>query len=100
MAVMTCMDTPVAPTGWPLDLSPPERLTGKLAVRCGHALQGDACALAVRGQAHRLVFQQLGDREAVMRLDEGQVVEREPGLIQRLRPGLRARLEPGGVAAR
>src|SRR5262249_49885532 len=29
MAVSACMDTPVAPIGWPLALSPPDGLTGK-----------------------------------------------------------------------
>ena len=33
MAVITCMLTPVAPTGWPLALSPPETLTGSLPSR-------------------------------------------------------------------
>src|SRR5258705_6149183 len=30
IAASTCIDTPVAPTGWPFDLSPPEGLTGNL----------------------------------------------------------------------
>ena len=37
-----------------------------------------ARALALRGEAHRLIFDQLGDGEAVMRLDQREVVEREP----------------------
>src|SRR6185437_15293794 len=30
IAASTCIDTPVAPTGWPLDLRPPEGLIGSL----------------------------------------------------------------------
>ena len=28
IAAMTCIDTPVAPIGWPFDFNPPEGFTG------------------------------------------------------------------------
>jgi hypothetical protein len=67
------MDTPVAPIGWPLAFSPPETIDRQLAVLLGPALRWRAIAAPFRGQAHRLVFDQLGDGEAVMRLDEGEI---------------------------
>ena len=43
----------------------------QLAVALGPALEDGALALAGRGEAHGLVLDQLGDGEAVVRLDEG-----------------------------
>ena len=64
------------------------------------AFERDAPALAARRQAHRLVFDQLGDGEAVMRFDEGEIVERHAGLRQRARPRLLAAFEQQDVALR
>ena len=51
-------------------------------------------------EPHRLVFDQFGDGEAVMRLDEGEVVERDAGLGERPPPGFGAALELQDVALR
>src|SRR4029077_3782143 len=88
MAVITCMLTPVAPTGWPLALSPPETLTGSLPSRSTQpfvtaraldpALVDRPLPLAGVGEAHRLVLDQLGRGEAVVAFDEGEVEQVEP----------------------
>ena len=98
--VSTCIDTPVAPIGWPLALRPPDGLTGSrpsLAVQPSSAIRAPSPRWR---QPHRLVFDQFGDGEAVMRLDEGEVVERHAGLLQRPGPGLRAAFEQQDVALR
>ena len=96
IAVITCIDTPVAPIGWPFAFSPPEGLTGSLP---SFAVQPSSTARApcpARRQAHRLVFQQLGDGEAVVRFDEGQVVAAlcppRPARAARLRRRPRSRV--------
>jgi hypothetical protein len=55
-------------------------------------------ALAGRGQAHRLVLDQLGRGEAVVRLDERQVEQVEPSFRERLLPGECRTLELDDVA--
>jgi hypothetical protein len=67
-----------------LAFRPPDGLTGR---------RRQPGALAWFGQPHRFVFDQFSDGEAVMRLDEGKVVERDAGLLQRLVPGVFATLE-------
>ena len=94
------MDTPVAPIGCPLALSPPDGLTGR---RPSRSVQPSLTARAPSpgaGQAHGLVFDQLGDGEAIVRLDEGQIVEPDAGLPERPPPRLRATLERHDVALR
>ena len=74
----TCIDTPVAPTGWPFDLSPPDGLIGSVP---SFSVQPSRIARAPSpggGQPHRLVLDQLGDGEAVVRLDQIEIVEAEP----------------------
>src|SRR5271166_6717191 len=72
IAVITCMETPVAPIGWPLAFNPPEGLTGSLPSFC---VQPSLMARAPcpRRQPHSLIFDQLGDGEAVMGLDKGEI---------------------------
>src|SRR5262249_32669459 len=48
----------------------------------------------------RLVFDELGDGEAIMRLDEGEIVESEPARREGLAPGGGAALEFQDVALR
>ena len=60
----------MAPIGWPFAFRPPDGLTGSLPSFCGQAFRDRARALPFRHQTHRLVFDQLGDGEAVMGLDE------------------------------
>ena len=87
IAVMACIDTPVAPIGWPLAFSPPDGLIGSLPSFWRPAFGDDARALPFGRQAHRLVFDQFGDGEAVMGFGKGQVGERDAGLLQRALPG-------------
>jgi hypothetical protein len=86
------METPVAPIGWPLLFRPPDGFTGSLPF---FSVQPSlmARALALGGQPHGLVFDQFGDGEAVVGLDERKIVKRHAGLIQRLTPDLSAALE-------
>ena len=88
----TCIETPVAPIGWPLALSPPEGFTGSLPSGWVQPSRMARAPWPGRGQAHRLVFDQLGDREAVVGLDEGEVVEGEAGLASSA--GARPRRSP------
>ena len=73
IAESACIDTPVAPIGWPFAFSPPDGLTGSLPSFCVHAFRDGARALPFGHETHRLVFDQFRDGEAVMRLDERQI---------------------------
>ena len=77
-----------------LRLQPAGRIDRQPSVLRRPAFQHRARALARRGQAHRLVFQQFGDGEAVMRFNERQFVQLHVRRIQRAPPGLRRTLEP------
>ena len=90
----------MAPIGWPFDLRPPEGLTGKPAVLRRPAFADGASPLAWRGQAHRLIFDQFGDGEAVMRLDEGQVRKRRAGALMGFCQATCAAFESDDVARR
>ena len=68
------MRTPVAPIGWPNDLSPPLGLTGISPPMRRPPLVDEAPALAARAEAEVLVVQDLGDREAVVHLGEVDVL--------------------------
>src|SRR5271169_5462074 len=74
IAVITCIDTPVAPIGCPFAFNPPDGLTGSLP---SFAVQPSSTARALtrRGEPHRLVLQQFGDGEAVVRFNERQLIE-------------------------
>ena len=77
IAVITCMLTPVAPTGWPLAFSPPETLTGSLPSRSTQPSWMARSPSPGAVEAHRLVFDQLGRGEAVVALDEREVEQVE-----------------------
>ena len=68
------MRTPVAPTGWPNDLSPPLGLTGLLAAERRASFLDEAPALAAAAEAEVFVVEDLGDGEAVVHLGEVDVV--------------------------
>ena len=76
------------------------RIDRQPAVLLGPALGDGARALAFRRQTHRFVFDELGDREAVMRLGEGEVAERDAGARKRAFPGFGAAVEFEHVAPR
>ena len=97
---MTCMETPVAPIGCPLAFSPPDGLTGSRPFFSAMTLVDHLPAFAGLGQPHGLVLDHLGDGEAVMGLDQIEVVQRHAGTLPRFRPGPAGALESGGVAAR
>src|SRR6266446_3501514 len=65
----------------------------QLAVLLGPALEYRARPLALAGEAHRLVFDELGGGEAIMRLDEAEIAELELRRSERALPGERRPLE-------
>ena len=72
---------PVAAMGWPLDSRPPETLTGSLAVPPGGSgpeVVGSATLLA---QHEVVVVDQLGGGEAVVQLDEVEVLGPDAGRL-------------------
>src|SRR4029450_435471 len=83
-----------------LRLQAARRIDRQAPVLSGLAFERNAPALAARRQAHRLIFDELGNGEAVMRLDEREIVECHAGLRQRARPCLLAALEQEDVALR
>lgn len=91
IAAMTCMETPVAPTGCPLDFSPPEvdrQATGFQ----GRAFAHHPVAFTGLRQSHRLIFNEFGNGEAIMSFDEGRsssvapASSSEPAQARRARP--------------
>ena len=66
--------TPVAPSGWPFERSPPETFTGDATAVRRLALVDHAARLALAAETEVLVVQQLGGREAVVQLDQVEVV--------------------------
>src|SRR6185437_14882652 len=70
----------------------------QLAVALDPTLVDRPLALAGRGQAHRLVLDQLGRGEAVVAFDEREIEQVEMCLGQRLPPGERRALELDDVA--
>ena len=83
-----------------LGLEPAGRIDRQPAGLLGQALGDGARALPFRHQPHRLVLDQLGDGEAIVRLDEREIGERDAGARQRALPGLRAAFELEHVALR
>ena len=79
--------TPVAPSGWPFESSPPETFTGHLPPCHGDALVDQLAGLAVAAQAEVLVVEDLGGREAVVELDQVEVLGADPGHLVRLLGG-------------
>ena len=81
-----------------LRLQSARRIDRQPAILRGPAFQHRARALARRGQTHRLVFQQFGDGEAVVRFNERQFVQLHVRRVQCPLPRLRRALEPRDVA--
>src|ERR1700689_4540133 len=91
-----CIDTPVAPIGWPLALRPPDGLIGSLpslptipSRRTGGPSPPGPGALPFRRESHRFVFDQLGDGETVVHLGERKIRQRYASRVKGLLPGLR-----------
>ena len=76
------------------------RIDGKTPALLGNSLAHDAIALTGGSKPHRLVFDELGDREAVMRFDEVEIIERDTGVGARRLPGLAGPGEGGRVTPR
>ena len=72
---------PVAPSGWPFEISPPEGLTTRPSRRRWSPRLRPDVALALLGQPERLVGDQLVGAEAVVQLDHVDVVGPEPRLV-------------------
>ena len=81
-----------------LGLQAAGRIDRQLAVLLGPAFLDGAKTLPLRRQAHRLIFDQFGDGEAVVGFDKGEIGKRDAGLLQRALPGHRAALELQDVA--
>src|SRR5262245_50669414 len=60
-------------------LEPARRVDRQPPADLGDALLDGACAAPCRDEAHGFVFDQLGDCEAVVRLDEREIAERDAG---------------------
>ena len=99
IAAITCVDTPVAPIGWPLALRPPERLTGRRPSK-RVAPSRTTFQPSPGREAHRLVFDHLGDGEAVVGLDEVEVVDGDARRLDAPRPGAARAFEGGRIAPR
>ena len=84
--------------GVALGFQPAGAVDRQAAVALRPAFQRRAGALAFGGEAHRLVFDQLGDGEAVMHLGEGEVGQPQLGVGQGAGPSLARALEAGDVA--
>src|SRR5262245_48562875 len=83
-----------------LGLEPTRRIDRQAPAHLGEAILDRARAAPRRYQAHGLVFDQLRDSEAVMRLDEREIAERDAGGGKRALPGERAALALEDVAPR
>ena len=64
------------------------------------ALARHAPALSGFSQAHRLIFDHFGNGEAIMRLDQIEIIEIDTGCSQRLGPDFARAFESNGIAPR
>src|SRR5215470_14462971 len=85
IAVSACIDTPVAPIGWPLAFSPPEGLTGSAPSFCVSPSR-IARAFAFGYEAHSFVFDQFRNREAIVRFHKRKIGELDASVPERVRP--------------
>src|SRR6266404_3983203 len=81
-----------------LGLEPARGIYRQLAVLLGPALENGPRPLALCGQPHRLVFDELGGGEAVMRLHQAEIAEAELGASEGALPGEGRTLESHDVA--
>ena len=81
-----------------LGLEAAGRVHRQLAADLGPAVEDRLGAFAPRREAHRLVLQQLGHGEAVVGLDEVEVVEGKPRPVERLPPCFAAAFHQHHVA--
>ena len=72
---------PVAAIGWPFDSRPPDTLTGVLPSRHVAPDSEEVGGAALLAQAEVVVVHELGGREAVVQLDEVEVVGADAGLL-------------------
>ena len=76
---------PVAAIGWPLDSRPPETLTGVLPSRQVAPAVEEVGRAALLAQHQVVVVDQLGGGEAVVQLDQVEVLRADAGLLVGLR---------------
>ena len=99
IAVIACIDTPVAPIGWPFAFSPPDGFTGSLPSFARPALQHRARALA---RAAVRPIASYSSSSAMVKQSCNSTKDRSSQLqvrrVQRALPGLRRTLELGDVA--
>ena len=79
---------PVAEIGWPFDCSPPDTLTGVDPSRHGAPDSKKSTAPPSLAQHQVVVVHELGGGEAVVQLDEVEVVGADAGLLVGLRGGV------------
>ena len=80
---------PVAEIGWPFDCRPPDTLTGVLPSRHGAPERKKSAAPPSSQRLEVVVVHELGGGEAVVQLDEVEVVGADAGLLVRLLGGVR-----------
>ena len=95
---------PVAAIGWPFDCRPPDTLTGVVAVTPRRARLEEVDGAALGAQHQVVVVHELGRGEAVVELDEVEVLGTDAGLLVRLLGGVAGervdvRAAPGSLLA-
>ena len=83
-----------------LGFEPARGIDGQGSTLFGEPFRHSARTLPLRHQAHCLVLHQLGDGEAVVRLDEREIGEGDARACESARPGVRAAFELEHVALR
>ena len=87
---------PVAAIGWPLDSRPPETLTGVVAVAPGRAGVEEVDRAALLAQHQVVVVHELGGGEAVVQLDQVEVLGPDAGLLVGLTAAFRVSVLTSG----
>ena len=72
---------PVAAIGWPFDSRPPDTFTGVVPSRHGGAGLEEVDGAALGAQHEVVVVDQLGGGEAVVQLDQVEVLGADAGLL-------------------